>query len=81
MGNFFKGHDLCLVLQGHLHVNEVVKWNKTTFIMGGAISGSWWNGSNQGTAEGFGLINWEEGSPTWDYTDYGWSALHPKDSP
>jgi 3',5'-cyclic AMP phosphodiesterase CpdA len=53
----FEDHRLLLVLQGHLHVNESIRWNQTEFLMGGAVSGAWWKGANQGTAPGFGLVH------------------------
>jgi len=52
----FENHRLILVLQGHLHVNESIRWNQTEFLMGGAVSGSWWNGPNLGTPAGFGIV-------------------------
>ncbi len=52
----FEHHRLLLVLQGHLHVNEWIRWNQTEFLMGGAVCGSWWKGPNLGTAAGFGVV-------------------------
>jgi len=42
-------HRLVLVLQGHLHVNESLRWNELTFLTGGAVSDAWWKGDNWGT--------------------------------
>jgi 3',5'-cyclic AMP phosphodiesterase CpdA len=53
----FEGHDLRLVLQGHLHVDELVRFNGTSFYMGGAICGGWWRGPANGTPEGFATID------------------------
>lgn len=52
----FAGHRLALILQGHLHVNEQLNWGDTHFIMGGAVSGAWWQGANLGTPPGFGVV-------------------------
>ena len=49
----FAPHNLKVVLQGHLHLNERIYFNDTAFIMGGAVCGRWWQGPNLGTAEGF----------------------------
>lgn len=70
----FKQHNLILVLQGHLHVNELIRWRKTTFITGGAICGKWWQGSRMGTEEGFGVVTLDGDHVEWNYVDYGWEA-------
>ncbi len=62
----FDQHRLELVLQGHLHFNEFLRVNQTAFLVGGAVCGAWWDGSNLGTPRGFGLI--ELGAdPRWTY--------------
>ena len=50
----FAKHRLRLVLQGHLHVNEMLRWRGTTFITGGAVCGQWWRGRWHGTDPRFG---------------------------
>jgi len=71
----FEDRALPLVLQGHLHSNERIIWNDTTFVMGGAVSGAWWKGPNRGTEEGFGHFEFGESAPfTYRYHDYGWEA-------
>lgn len=70
----FEGRNLVLCLQGHLHVNELLRWRDTTFITGGAICGAWWRGSRQGTEEGFGVVTLRDNRVEWDYVDYGWQA-------
>jgi hypothetical protein len=72
-----RDHNVILVLQGHLHAKEMVKWRETTFIVGGAVSGKWWRGSWHGTEEGFNLITLTEGQVAWEYIDYGWEARRP----
>ncbi len=63
----FRGHRLIAVLQGHLHVDEQIRWNGLDFIMGGAVCGSWWKGGNLGTAPGFGVIELGRPQATWRY--------------
>jgi 3',5'-cyclic AMP phosphodiesterase CpdA len=73
----FSAHNLALVLQGHLHAAEMLRWGNTTFITGGAISGRWWRGSWHGTGEGFCSITLTDGRVDWEYVDYGWEARRP----
>ena len=68
------GHNLKLVLQGHLHVLEEMRYGNTTFITGGAISGAWWKGSRDGTPEGFLVIDVKQNDFSWEYKTYGWKA-------
>lgn len=74
----FKYHNLILVLQGHLHVNELMRWQNTTFITGGAVCAKWWRGPWHGTEEGFGVVTLYENRLDWEYIDYGWEARRPK---
>jgi 3',5'-cyclic AMP phosphodiesterase CpdA len=74
----FEGHDLALVLQGHLHVDELIRWRNTTFITGGAVCGKWWRGLWHGTEEGFGIVTLDGGRVEWEYIDYGWQSRRPK---
>lgn len=73
----FSDHNLLLVLQGHLHVDEMLRWRGTTFITGGAICGKWWRGSWHGTGEGYGLLTLRRDRVDWEYHGYGWKALRP----
>lgn len=73
----FADRNLLLVLQGHLHVNELLRWRDTTFITGGAVCGKWWRGDWHGTGEGFGLVELADGRVDWRYVDYGWQARRP----
>jgi 3',5'-cyclic-AMP phosphodiesterase len=70
----FAEHNLILVLQGHLHVTEALRWRGTTFLTGGAICGRWWQGSYFDTVEGFNTITLRDDRIEWDYVDYGWTA-------
>ena len=74
-------HNVILVLQGHLHVNELIVWQHTKFILGGAICGKWWRGPWHCTEEGFSLITLSGNHVAWEYIDYGWKACRPKINP
>jgi 3',5'-cyclic-AMP phosphodiesterase len=73
----FDQHRLVAVLQGHLHVNELLRWKDTTFITGGAICGQWWRGPRLGTSEGFGVLTLHPDRVEWEYLTYGWDARRP----
>lgn len=75
--DLFKEHNLMLVLQGHLHAKELLRWRDTTFITGGAICAKWWRGNWYGTEEGFNIITLHDGRVDWEYVDYGWEAKRP----
>ena len=74
----FAEHNLILVLQGHLHVNEKIVWKGTTFITGGAVCAKWWRGNWHGTDEGFGIVSLKNNEITWKYVNYGWETKRPK---
>ncbi len=73
----FAEHNLVLVLQGHLHVSELLRWHGTTFITGGAVCGRWWRGSYYGTVEGINGITLHPDRVEWEYIDYGWHDARP----
>jgi 3',5'-cyclic-AMP phosphodiesterase len=70
-------HNVILVLQGHLHVKEMIQWRGTTFITGGAVCGKWWRGPWYGTQEGFNTLTLTGDHVRWEYVDYGWEAGRP----
>jgi 3',5'-cyclic AMP phosphodiesterase CpdA len=70
-------HNVILVLQGHLHAKELLRWRDTTFITGGAICAKWWRGPWHGTEEGFNVINLKGSQVDWEYIDYGWEERRP----
>lgn len=71
----FSRHNLKLVLQGHLHYYEDLNiQNEIRFITGGAVSGRWWLGDNQGLQEGFVLIRIKDNQIYAEYFDYGWEV-------
>jgi 3',5'-cyclic AMP phosphodiesterase CpdA len=67
-------HNVKLVLQGHLHIVEEIRYGNTTYITGGAVCGRWWNGARDGFPEGFVLVSVEKETFTWKYISYGWQA-------
>jgi 3',5'-cyclic AMP phosphodiesterase CpdA len=74
----FEGYNLRLVLQGHTHVDELIRWRGVSFITGGAICGAWWRGPRLGTEEGFGMVTLSDEDVSWEYIDYGWEAKRRK---
>ena len=76
----FSGHNLKLVLQGHLHEVEEIKYRGVTYITGGAVSGGWWKGDRDGFAEGFAVIDISGDDFEWRYQTYGWKAEISQDS-
>ncbi len=76
--DLFAGRRLALVLQGHLHVNEMIRWKGTTFLTGGAVCAQWWRGPWYGTEEGFVVVDLRSGQVDWRYVDYGWNAERPE---
>jgi 3',5'-cyclic-AMP phosphodiesterase len=73
----FKDRNLILVLQGHLHVSELMRTRGITFITGGAICGKWWRGDWHGTKEGFDVITLRGNQVDWEYKEYGWTSRRP----
>ena len=71
----FSGHNLRLVLQGHLHAYEEIYANGILFITGGAVSGRWWHGPSRGVEEGFLLVTIRNGEIIPEYVDYGWTPV------
>jgi 3',5'-cyclic AMP phosphodiesterase CpdA len=63
----FSAHRLVLVLQGHLHTDEQIRWNGLEFVQGGAVSGAWWGGANHGTEPGYGMIELGPSPAGWRY--------------
>jgi 3',5'-cyclic AMP phosphodiesterase CpdA len=75
--NILEKYNVVLVLQGHLHVKELIRWQDTFFVCGGAVCGKWWRGSWFGTEEGFNIITLTGNHVEWEYAAYGWRALRP----
>lgn len=73
--DLFSGHNLKIVLQGHLHYLEDIDVYGTHFITGGAVSGHWWSGPYEKVEEGFLMIHVNGEDFCWEYVDYGWEAV------
>ena len=72
--DLFEGHNLKIVLQGHLHYLEDIEVNGTHFITVGAVSARWWSGPNEGVEEGFLMVYAKGDDFCWEYVDYGWEV-------
>jgi 3',5'-cyclic-AMP phosphodiesterase len=70
--DLFKGHNLKLVLQGHLHYYETMFVFGTDYVTGGSVAAAWWKGPYLGTEEGFVVVKVRGGDLSWEYVDYGW---------
>ncbi|UCD29560.1 MAG: metallophosphoesterase, partial [Planctomycetota bacterium] len=68
-------HNVDLVLAGHTHQNESLRYDNTTYIGHGAVCGAWWKGPYLGNAEGFGVIDvHSDGHFEHCYHTFGWQA-------
>ncbi len=76
MRMLFRDHgQVRLCLSGHLHRTDRVDFEGSTYLCGGAVSGSWWKGPNDLTREGYNLVDlFDDGSFTYHYVEYGWTA-------
>lgn len=70
----FKNHNLKLVLQGHLHIQEYIEINGVHFITGGSIASDWWEGSYEGFEEGFLKLTVYDNEFEYEFVDYNWNA-------
>jgi len=75
----FRERNLVAVLQGHLHVHEVLRWQGVPFITGGAVCGKWWRGDWYGTQEGFLRLIYFRGRVHHSYQSFPWDARRPAD--
>jgi len=67
-------YNVRLVLQGHFHVFEEHRYKDTTYIIGGAVSGQWWEGPWLGHPEGFVIVDVKGDDFNLKYESYGWEA-------
>lgn len=72
--DLLEDYNLKMVLQGHLHIVEQINIKGVHFVTGGAVSGRWWRGSNQGFSEGFVVVDVTNGELDYHYETYGWEA-------
>jgi len=68
------GYNVRLVLQGHLHVLEEIKYKKTSYITGGILSGAKWEASSwQGLPNGYVIVDVKGDEFSWKYQSYKWT--------
>lgn len=81
--DLFGGHNLKLVLQGHMHwIEDLNVQNKTRFITGGSLAGrpSWRRKDDRGDGkyynqEGFMHFTIKGEEIDWEYKDIGWKSI------
>jgi 3',5'-cyclic-AMP phosphodiesterase len=73
--SILQNYNLVAVLQGHLHINELVQYKNTKFLTGGAVCGNWWRGLRMGTPEGFTVVSLRDGQISTRYETYGFKAV------
>jgi len=73
--DLFRGYNLKLVLQGHLHYFEDILVNNIHFVTGGAVSGAWWTGPHRDTQEGYVVVKIKNKQPEIQYNDFGWEPM------
>jgi Icc protein len=72
---FAKHPNVKLCLSGHLHCLDRTDYNGVSYICGGAVCGSWWQGRHKDCDEGYGVVNlYDDGSFDHEYIEYGWKA-------
>ncbi len=71
----FKGKNLRLILQGHLHYFEALNiLGKVMVITAPSVSGKWWRGKQHDVEEGFIKVNIDGDQVGYDYIDIKWEA-------
>ncbi len=68
------GYNVRLVLQGHLHIVEEIKYKKTSYITGGILSGAKWEAPSwQGHPNGYVVVDVKGNEFNWRYQSYKWT--------
>jgi Icc protein len=73
----FQPHNILAVLQGHLHINELVNYKNCQYACCGAVCGNWWHGPRLDFPEGFTIVSLREGKISWRYETYGFQSVAP----
>ena len=64
-----------LCLSGHMHTRDRCEYRGVWYVCGGAVSGSWWEGSEYGFPPSYSLIDfYSDGTFEYSFVDYGWPA-------
>ena len=72
-------YNVKLILQGHLHIVEEIKYKNTSYITGGMLSGAKWEApSYLGHSNGFVVVDVKGDEFSWEYRIYEW-ALSEKE--
>ena len=75
----FEGHNILAVLQGHLHINELVNYKNCQYTCCGAVCGNWWHGPRLAFPEGFTVVSLRAGKISWRYETYGFKSVDPRE--
>jgi 3',5'-cyclic-AMP phosphodiesterase len=73
----FANRNVLAVLQGHLHINELVNYKNCQYACCGAVCGNWWHGPRLDFPEGFTIVSLREGKISWRYETYGFQSVAP----
>jgi 3',5'-cyclic AMP phosphodiesterase CpdA len=73
----FAAHNVLAVLQGHLHINELVHYKNCQYACCGAVCGNWWRGPRLDFPEGFTIVSLRAGKIFWRYETYGFQSVAP----
>ena len=67
-------YNVRLILQGHLHVLEEIKYKNTSYITGGMLSGAKWEAQSYlGHSNGFVVVDVKGNEFSWKYQTYEWT--------
>lgn len=73
-------HNTLAVLQGHTHINEVIRFHGIQYMTSGAVCGNWWHGTRWGIPEGFTVVSLRDGKIDWRYETYGFKSVDPQNT-
>jgi 3',5'-cyclic-AMP phosphodiesterase len=74
----FEQRNILAVLQGHLHMNELVHFKGCQYACCGAVCGNWWHGPRLAFPEGYTRVTLSGGKITWQYETYGFKSVDPR---
>lgn len=75
----FEGRNILAVLQGHLHINELVNYKNCQYVCCGAVCGNWWHGPRLAFPEGYTVVSLRDGKISWRYETYGFKSVDPRE--
>lgn len=73
-------HNTLAVLQGHTHINEVIRFRGIPYVTSGAVCGNWWHGTRYGIPEGFTIVSLHKGKIDWRYETFGFKSIAPQNT-